>query len=70
VHDDRRGQAARAFAQVRQESARSCGARHNAADRRDPGAPPFIMVTSLGMLADRAPGLLTAPTSAAWVANG
>ena len=29
----------------------------------------FIMVTSLGMLAGHAPGLLTAPTGAAWVAE-
>jgi len=29
----------------------------------------FIMVTSLGMLAGHVPGLLTAPTSAAWVAE-
>jgi hypothetical protein len=29
----------------------------------------FIMVTSLGTLAGHAPGLLTAPTSAAWVAE-
>jgi len=29
----------------------------------------FIMVTSLGMLAGHAPGLLTAPASAAWVAE-
>jgi len=29
----------------------------------------FIMVTSLGMLIGRAPGLLTAPTNAAWVAE-
>jgi hypothetical protein len=29
----------------------------------------FIMVTSLGMLVGRVPGLLTTPTSAAWVAE-
>jgi hypothetical protein len=29
----------------------------------------FILVNSLGMLAGHVPGLLTAPTSAAWVAE-